>query len=136
MSTKIVVVKLKDVLKKSVLALIGVAILISIILFLIPKSNDSQAKYNAGTYSSKIILHSNPVLVEVTVSKDEILDINLLNMQETQEVFYPLFERSINDIAKQVIENQSTIVSSTTDNSVTTKILINAIDNALEQAKK
>ncbi len=136
MSTKIVVVKLKDVLKKSALALIGIIILATIVYFLMPKHSNSQAKYNAGTYSSKIILHSNPVLVEVTVSKDEILDINLLNMKETQEVFYPLFERSINDIAKQVIENQSTIVSSTKDNNITTEILVNAIDNALEQAKK
>lgn len=136
MSTKIVVVKLKDILKKSILVLIGIIILATIAYFFIPKSNHSQAKYNAGTYSSKIILHNNPVLIEVTVSKDEILDIALLNMKETQEVFYPLFEASIDEIASQVIENQSTVVSSNVNNNFTTKIIVDAINNALEKAKK
>lgn len=136
MSTKIVVVKLREVIKKTILALIGLLILGAIFYFFLPKSNNKQATYNPGTYSSEIILHSNPVLVEVTVSKDEILDISLLNMGETQEVFYPLFERSIDGIAKQIIDNQSTIISSETDKSMTTQILVKAVDKALEKAKK
>lgn len=136
MSTKIVVVKLREVIKKTILALIGLLILGAIFYFFLPKSNNEQATYNPGTYSSEIILHSNPVLVEVTVSKDEILDISLLNMGETQEVFYPLFERSIDGIAKQIIDNQSTIISSETDKSMTTQILVKAVDKALEKAKK
>ena len=136
MSTKIVVVKLREVIKKSILALIGLAILTAIFYYFLPKVNNSQAKYNPGTYSSEIILHSNPVLVEVTVSKDEILNIQLLNMGETQEVFYPLFERSIDSVAKQIIDNQSTVVSSSTDNSMTTEILVKAVDKALSQAEK
>lgn len=136
MSTKIVVVKLKEVIKKSIFALIGLIILIAIFCFFLPKTDNSQVKYNPGTYSAEIILHSNPVLVEVTVSKDEILDIQLLNMGETQEVFYPLFERSIDSVAEQIIENQSTIISSSTDNNMTTQILVKAVDNALNQARK
>ncbi|WP_250278647.1 FMN-binding protein [[Clostridium] colinum] len=134
MSTKIVVVKLRDVIKKALLTIVGIIILGVIIYFFIPKDNSTA--YNPGTYSSEIILHSNPVSVEVTVSKNEILDINLVNMGETQEVFYPLFERSIDDISAQIIENQSTDIVSSVDTSMTTNILVKAIDQALEQAKK
>ena len=82
------------------------------------------------------MLHSNPVSVQVTVSKDEILDINLVNMGETQEVFYPLFERSIDDISAQIIENQNTDITTSVDNSMTTDILVKAVEQALEKAKK
>ena len=134
MSTKIVVVKLKDVIKKALLTIIGIIILGVIIYLFIPKNNSTA--YKPGTYSSDIVLHSNPVSVQVTVSKDEILDINLVNMGETQEVFYPLFERSIDDISAQIIENQNTDINASVDNSMTTDILVKAVEQALEQAKK
>ena len=134
MSTKIVVVKLKDILKTTMFAIIGIIILGIIIYLFIPKNNSTA--YNPGTYSSEIILHSNPVSVEVTVSKDEILDIALINMGETQEVFYPLFERSIDDVSAQIIENQSTDITSSVDTSMTNDILVKAVEQALEQAKK
>lgn len=136
MSTKIVVVKLREVIKTAVFAILGLLILGIIVYLFIPKGDNNNAKYIPGTYSSEIILHSNPVLVEVTVSKDEILGINLLNMRETQEVFYPLFERSINDIASQIIENQNTNIKSSINTSMTDNILVKAIDKALEEARK
>lgn len=134
MSTKIVVVKLKDVIKKILLALIGVAILGMIIYFFIPKN--SKSVYNPGTYSSEIILHSKPVSVEVTVSKDEILDISLVNLQETQEVFYPLFERSINDISNKILQTQDENILNTVTSSPTNDIISKAIYQAISKAKK
>lgn len=135
MSTKIVVFKLSEVLKTSLLAILGLIILIAITLFFIPK-DENESVYNAGVYSSEIILHSNPVLVEVTVSTDEILSINMLNMQETQEVFYPLFERSIEDVSAQIIQNQSTDFQLVSDAPYTDNILVEAVAMALKEAKK
>lgn len=135
MSTKIVVVKLREVIKTSVLAAIGLIILGIIIYFFIPKNNNHQSKYIPGTYAAEIILHSNPVLVEVEVSKNEITDIQLLNMGTTQEVFYPLFERSIKTVANQIIKTQNTSVDSSLDNSMTTEILVKAVEKAINQAK-
>lgn len=128
------VVKLREVIKTGVFAILGVIILGVIIYLFIPK-NDGKTSYNPGVYSSEIILHSNPVLVEVIVSKDEILDISLLNMGETQEVFYPLFTDSIDEVSREIIKNQSTDIESTVDKSMTTEILLKAVDKALEEAK-
>lgn len=133
MSTKIVVIKLKEVLKTALLAIIGILVLAIIVYLFIPK--DNKTAYNEGTYSSDIILHNQPVSVEVTVSKNEILDIKLVNMKETQEVFYPLFERSIDDISAQIIENQSTDIEAK-NSSMTSQILVKAVEQALEEAKK
>lgn len=135
MGNKFVVIKLKDVLKKFILTIIGFAIIGAILYFCIHESGE-EARFNPGTYSAEIILHNNPVSVQVTVSEDEITDIELLNMGETQEVFYPLFKQSINEISAEIIENQSTNIALSEDKSVTGGILLKAVDYALEQAKK
>ena len=134
MSTKIVVVKLRDIIKKALLAIIGIIILGIIVYFFIPKGD--KTTYIPGTYSSNIILHSNPVSIEVTVSKDEILDISLVNMNETQEVFYPLFESSTKDVSEQILKNQDTKVISSANNSMTNDIIVKAVNQALDKAKK
>lgn len=135
MGTKIVVLQLKELIKTAVFAIIGIAVIIMLIFFFIPKEDKKEALYNPGTYSAEIILHNNPVSVEVTVTEDEITDIQMFNMNETQEVFYPLFDTALNEIQQDVIDNQSTYVSTSTDTSVTSQILLSAIENALEQAK-
>lgn len=134
MSTKIVVVKLKDVIKKSLLAIVGLVILVFIVYFFIPK--DDKVSYKPGTYSADIILNQKPVSIEVTVSKDEILDINLVNLNQVQEVFYPLFESNISDVSAQIIRNQNTEVASSVNTSVTDSIIVKAVEQALKQAKK
>ena len=135
MSNKIIVIKLREVIKNVLLCIIGIIIIGFLIYLFIPKNNKSQALYEPGIYSSEIILHNNPVMVEVTVSTDKILKIDLLNMNSTQEVFYPLFERSIDELASKIIETQDTNILTSTDKMTTNSILIKAVNNALDQAK-
>ena len=131
MGSKFVVIKLREVLKKFVLTVIGFAIIGGILYFCIHESGE-EARYNPGIYSSEIILHNNPVSVQVTVSEDEITDIELLNMGETQAVF----QQSINEISAEIIEGQSTNIILSNDKSTTGGILLKAVDRALEEAKK
>lgn len=136
MGTKFVVIKLREVLKTAVLTIIGFAIIGAILYFCIQGGNGDESCYNPGTYSAEIILHNNPVSVLVSVSENEITDIQLLNMGETQEVFYPLFKQSLGEISAEIIEKQSTNISLSNDKSITGGILIKAVDSALEKAKK
>lgn len=135
MGTKIVVVQLKELIKTAIFAVIGIALIVLLIYFFIPKEGKTEALYVPGTYSSEIVLHNNPVSVEVTVSDNMITGIQLMNMGQTQEVFYPLFEPTMEELAQEIIDNQSTDVSTSTDVSVTSKIILDAVDMALEQAK-
>ncbi len=57
-------------------------------------------------------------------------------MGETQAVFYPLFQQSINEISAEIIESQSTNIILSNDKSTTGGILLKAVDRALEEAKK
>ncbi len=135
MGSRFVVIKLREVLKKFILTVIGFAIIGCILYFCIHENGD-EACYNPGTYSAEIILHNNPVSVQVTVSENEIVNIELLNMGETQEVFYPLFKQSLGEISAEIIEKQSTNIALSNDKSTTGGILLKAVDFALEQAKK
>lgn len=87
-----------------------------------------------GTYSAEIILHNNPVLVEVTVSSHSIESIELRDMGEVQAAFFPLFEPTLEILAEVIIEHQSINIPAATDNTVTEGILLRAVEAALRQA--
>ena len=93
-----------------------------------------EGTFIPGTYAAEIILHNNPVLVEVTVSSHSIEAIELRDMNEVQAVFFPLFEPTLESLAEVIIEQQSINISSTTDNTVTEGILLRAVEAALRQA--
>lgn len=133
MASKIFVVKLKDIIKTVVFALLGIIIIIGVIAFF---SGDKKGTYNEGTYYSRIILQGNPLELAVSVDKNEILSISLDRLNESQEVFYPTFSSCIDEISAQVIEMQSTDIELDKSYEVTGGILLNAIDAALEQARR
>lgn len=133
MKSKIVVFKMSDLIKKSIFVFIGVLVLIFIMGIFMHRDNGT---YNSGTYQSNIILHSKPVSLSVTIEKGMIKSIDMLDLTETQKVFYPTFDQCFEEISNSVIENQSTEIDIPKDYEFTGEILLSAIDNALEDAKK
>ncbi len=132
MQSRIFVVKLRDIIKTAVFALLGTAIIAAILIFLL----GGKGEYKEGTYNSEIILHGSPVEVSVRVSKNEIEEITLGDMDETQAVFYPTFNSCVEELASAVIENQSTDIEVNKDYEVSEGILLQAVDSALEKAKR
>lgn len=134
MSAKIMVVHMKDIVKKGIFIAIGLGVLAAILVFLFSDKNETG--FVPGTYSAEIILHSSPVVIEVTVDESRILDIAMLNMGETQEVFYPLFEPSFEAVREEILQKQTTEIETESGSQVTSSILIDAINSALDEAKK
>lgn len=133
MASKIFVLKLRDIIKTAVFAILGIIIIAAIIGFF---SGSFKSAYKEGTYNSEIILYGKPVTLSVTVNKNEIESVALNPLNETQEVFYPTFNSCIDEISEQVVAIQSTDIELNKDYEVTGGIILDAIDNALEQAKK
>jgi len=134
--TRIMVFQLKELIKTGIFALLGLVLIIALIIFLLPdKSKDAAAGgYVPGTYTAQIILHSKPVDIAVTVSDKEITNIQLMNMQAEQEVFYPLFKPTLDDLTKEIIRYQTTQIATSKDTAVTSQILLDAVNAALQQA--
>jgi len=134
LGTKIFVFRLKSIIKYGAAIVIAAVAVVILAMLLGGKGSPT---YAPGTYSAQIVLHSNPVSIQVEVDRHSILNVEMLNMGETEAVFYPVFEQSFEDIADQVITLQSTDeVRLTEDNAVTGGIIIQAINAALDMAKE
>lgn len=131
MSSRFVVVRMKDIIKKLVFILIGAAVLGAIMFYLI--SGKDKSAYIPGTYSSEIILNSEPVVIEVTVDESEIKDIAMLDLSDTQAVFYPLFEPSFETVKEEILKKQSP-ETETEKTSVTASVIAEAVREALKDA--
>jgi uncharacterized protein with FMN-binding domain len=136
--SRIVVLNLRDALKKLVFVGVALVVVVLLITALMPRGTkdepETTGNYAPGTYYSEIILHNNPVLVSVTVDETDIIAIDLENMRDTQEVFYPLFQPTLKTLGERIVATQSLDAVTDDENAVTEDILMKAIRSALEQA--
>ena len=133
MQPKFMVVSLGEIIKVLIGVIVGAGIIFAVInLF----GGESKATYAPGTYTAEIILQGNPINVEVTVSKNQIENVALSNLNQSQEVFYPSFSSCIAEVSKEVVANQSTDFPRSSAYPVSEDIILQAVDKALAQAKK
>jgi len=138
--SRFIVLQMKDIVRTGIFVLIGIILLIVLIWAIMPRGErttdiGAMGAFVPGTYTSYIILHNQPISVSVTVGEDEIIDIVLSEMAETQEVFYPLIRPTMTALSQQVITLQSTNIEAPIETAVTSRILLDAINNALIQAR-
>ena len=138
--TKIVVLKLKEIVYTGIFVVLGIILILLIILYITGRNGSktghlTQSTYIPGVYSSSIILATNPVDIEVVVDKEQIKSISLINTEETVETMYPIITDSLNSISEQIIENNSLEnITYNLENKYTSIVLINAINEALNKA--
>ena len=88
--------------------------------------------YNPGVYTSSLSLNGNAVDVQVTVDKNNSIEMG--NLSDSVTTMYPLIENVFNDIADEVIKN-GTIqnISYKADNKYTSTMILKAIGEALDK---
>ncbi len=133
---RIFVFSLKDVIKSALLFITGIIIIIFLIFMFIPKGNEesNNSKYIPGEYSSSFYLNDSLASVIVTVDEYSIVDVRLVPLSESQEVFFPLLEPLMEDLSAQIIETQSTEIETSVESMQTSRVLLTAVDSALEEA--
>jgi uncharacterized protein with FMN-binding domain len=142
--TRFFVLQMKDIIRVGIFALLGIALLVLLLVFLIPRGRSenheehprptTQAKYIPGVYAATIILNDAPVQIRVTVSENEILSIGMTDLADISRVFFPLFEPRMRDLAEEILHYQSAYIEPQTDYPVTTGILQQAVIAALQMA--
>jgi uncharacterized protein with FMN-binding domain len=136
---------MKDIIRVGLFVLLGIVLLVLLLVFLLPRGRGEAetedfprptptARYIPGVYAATIILNDEPVQVRVTVSENEILSIYMTDMAEISQVFFPLFEPSMRDLAEEILRYQSAYIEPQTDYPVTTGILHQAVIAALQLA--
>lgn len=143
--TKIVVLRLKEVIYTGIFVLLGIVIVVLLVTTFLPKKEDLTKPTNAvvensttyvpGTYSTSLILNDMAANVEVIVDENYISSVRFVELNDALKTTYPLLEPALNDIADQLIETQSleNIVYSD-DMRYTATLLISAIESALNEA--
>ncbi len=142
--TKIVVLRMKDIIYTAVFLLLGI-LLLSLFLFMFrsgketapASSQQADALYIPGVYTSSIRLGSEQVSVQVSVDSSHINSIDLVPLSEAVTAMYPLMQPALDDLADQICTLQSTEnLSYASETRYTSQALLNAINDALQKAEK
>ena len=126
--TRFMVIKLKELIKTAIFAVIGAAIIFALIVMIVPKSSD--AKYKSGTYTSSVSIGDETAAVSLTFSENEITDMAFVPTSDTFTVLYPLAQTTADEIKAQIMSSQST------DTQVTGEIILNGAASCIERAKR
>lgn len=137
--THIIILHMKEIIYTIIFAVLAVILIILLVYMFSHKKTEetiaSVPEYAPGVYTSSINLGDASVEVQVTVNKDGVSDAALTNMAESTAAAYPLLASCMEDISAQLKENvplnQITYSSS---NQYTVSLLLEAINNALQQA--
>lgn len=137
--TKIVVLRMKEVIYTAIF--IGLALLLLILCFIMfrpaKKASSSASLYIPGLYSASLTLGNEQVNVEVTVDSDQILDVSLVHLNEAVSTMYPLMQPSMEELAPQILNTQSTKNLAFPESSrYTCSALLKAVDTALLKARR
>ena len=143
--TKIIVLHVKELIYTGIFAVLGILFIVLLIIMFLPggekkatMSNVTQTTSNSyipGVYTTSLILNDNVVEIEVTVDEKNINSIRLINLDEAVTTMYPLIQPSFEDLANQIIANQSLEgITYPDDSKYTSMILLNAITTSLNKA--
>ena len=107
-NTKFVVVKLRELLKTAVFAILGVIILLGLIhFFLHMGSEESAGGYRDGTYEAELSLGAQQASVQVEIADGKITDVAMIDEREAIAVLYPAVETAMEEVRAQVLQQQS-----------------------------
>lgn len=112
-------------MKKSILLILTIVMVFSF------TGCGQEAIYTAGTYEGEAEGLKDAIKVEVIVSKTEILEINVTQMNETASVA----ENPVKDTVSNILSNQNTEVDTVSGATIATEGVINAVESALAQAR-
>ena len=145
--TKIIVLHRRELLIGAIAAVIAILLLIFMISSLAGGSKDAAASsvngaksvsagvsacYTPGVYRAGVSLNGNAVDIEVTVDKNRIQNIALVNLSEPVTTLYPSLESTFSELCASVSGSTKNITYPA-ENKYTATMLLNAIQTALDK---
>ena len=104
--------------------------LLTLALVLGCMSVQAEGVLTPGTYTSTMTAMHGPMTVEVTVTDSAITSVEVVDQVETPGVTDPVFEK----IPAAIVDNQTTAVDTITGATVSSRVLIAAVQDCLKQA--
>jgi len=136
-STKFVVVKAKELMKTAVFAVLGVIIIVGLITFFLHMGDDENTgMYRDGTYYGEMETGGEVTEIAVVIKNGEIADVSVEETTEAVAVFYPLLETAVEEVGQRIVESQSLTAEVSPENAYSAQLVLDAVAECLEKAKK
>ncbi len=150
--TKIVVVKLKELILTAVLVFLGVVLILFGIAWASTKkesvpnqetpshspnqtTTQTSALYTPGVYTSSISIGDTLVHLELVCDDNHINSIRLVNLDEAVATMYPLLHPALEDLELLSMDVPLEELTITEGSQYTQNLLIEAIENTLAKAE-
>lgn len=141
--TKIVVLQMKEIAYTGIFVALGILLIILLVVMFLPGKeentdvSDADAVYQPGIYTTELTINNTKLQLEVAVDASHINSVSLINVDETVKTMFPLMEPTVDAIEEQLANGTSIDdITPSEDNQYTQEILIGAVKNALNEAKK
>lgn len=140
--SRILVLQLKEIIYTAIFLLFGILLILVVVIMF--KSDDETKDtmasatqvYTPGIYTSEFALNGNTLSIQVTVDEATVKNVEFIDIDDSVKKMYPLLETSLDDIVSQLKSGTDiSQVSISNDTMYTHKLLINAINDALSEAK-
>ncbi len=153
-NTKIFVLKSKELIYTGIFIILGIMLILLLFYMFSPSDGKEQnattsveitseetattmANYTPGVYSSELNMGGSALQLSVTVDEHKITGVTIENLDETVTAMYPLIQPSLDEINTQIgMVSSVEDITYSADNKYTTIIILEAIDAALEDARK
>ena len=136
-STKFVVIKARELIKTAVFAVLGVIIIVGLITFFLHMGDDENTgMYRNGTYYGEMETGGEVTEIAVEIRNGEIADVFVEETTEAVTVFYPLLETAVEEVGQAIVESQSLSVEVSPENAYSAQLVLDAVAECLEKAKK
>ena len=144
--TKIVVLRMKELIYTGIFVALGILLILLLVYMFAPRkeakeapdatdATDTPIQYVPGVYTSSIMLNGSAIDIAVTVEKDAIVSIQMINVSETVATMYPLMEPAVENLAEQIISSQSLDnITYPEENQYTSLVILDAVERALDKA--
>lgn len=140
--TKIFVFKMKELIYTGIFLVLAALFIVLLVMMFRgggtktdEATKTSAVSYIPGVYHATIDLGEHNLEVAVAVDAEHINSISFTNLEEAVSVMYPLMQTSMEQLATQIITNQSTEDLAISDDSkYTGAAIVDAVERALEKA--
>lgn len=138
-NTKIVVIKLKQIIMGALFAVIGIILIVLLIALFRSGKDDSSAQdtatYKPGVYKSVIELNESNLELELVVDKDHIKSARIVNLDDSITTMNPLIAPAIEYISNQLSNDVDlSSIEIREESKYTQTLLLEAIEQTLQKA--
>lgn len=144
--TRIVILRLREVIFTAVFVGLGIILLIMLITFFMSGKgknntasiqNEPEKKYEAGIYTKELTLGESVVDIQLALDETGVKAVELVNLSESVETMYPLMKPTVKKLSKQLAAGKSmdeVVISE--ESQYTEKVIVDSVSKMLEEHTK